>query len=64
MRVANIYDLNAKTYLFKLAKPDEKVLLVIESGIRVHTTAFLREKNVIPSQFSMKVRVALIFSMW
>jgi len=56
MRVANIYDVNAKTYLFKLARPEDKVFLVIESGIRAHTTAFSREKNIMPSQFSMKVK--------
>ena len=56
MRVANIYDLNSRTYLLKFQKPDEKVFLLIESGTRIHTTKFARDKNNIPSGFSMKVR--------
>jgi predicted ribosome quality control (RQC) complex YloA/Tae2 family protein len=55
MRVANVYDLNPKTYLIKLAKPDKKVFLLIESGIRIHTTDFAREKSNIPSVFTLKV---------
>jgi predicted ribosome quality control (RQC) complex YloA/Tae2 family protein len=55
LRVANIYDLNPKTYLLKFAAPDKKVFLLIESGIRIHTTEFQREKNNIPSLFSLKV---------
>jgi len=44
LRVANIYDINGKTYLLKLAQPDRKVFLLLESGIRIHTTDFAREK--------------------
>jgi predicted ribosome quality control (RQC) complex YloA/Tae2 family protein len=33
LRVANIYDINHRTYLFKLAKPDHKAFLLIESGM-------------------------------
>lgn len=32
LRLANVYDLNQKTYIFKFAKPDLKVSLLIESG--------------------------------
>lgn len=54
-RLANIYDLNKKTYLLKFAKTDNKVFVVIESGIRIHTTTYTRERNDIPSIFAMKV---------
>jgi len=32
LRVANVYDVNPKTYLFKLARPDRKEFLLMESG--------------------------------
>lgn len=56
MRVANVYDINAKTYLFKLARGDDKVFLLVESGTRLHSTDFAREKSNTPSGFTMKVR--------
>jgi predicted ribosome quality control (RQC) complex YloA/Tae2 family protein len=57
MRCANIYDLDAKTYMIKLALPDrEKVQLILESGVRFHTTQFDREKADLPSNFTMKLR--------
>ena len=57
MRAANIYDVNAKTYLLKLAEPGrEKEVLVIESGTRFHTTKFDLDKNMMPSGFAMKLR--------
>jgi predicted ribosome quality control (RQC) complex YloA/Tae2 family protein len=37
MRAANIYDIDKKTYLIKLAKPPNKAMLLLESGIRVRT---------------------------
>ena len=76
-RLANVYDLNDKTYLLKFSIPqntgnvtnaaDEgavtnaksdrsKIILLIESGIRLHTTKYTREKNDMPSPFSMKLR--------
>jgi hypothetical protein len=60
-RLANIYDLNDKTYLFKFATAgmSEKVMLLVESGIRFHTTKYAREKNNnngLPSPFAMKLR--------
>ena len=57
-RVANIYDLNDKTYLFKFAVPgkSEKQLLLLESGVRFHTTKYARDKNDLPSPFAMKLR--------
>ncbi len=57
LRVSNIYDVNPKTYILKLVQPDKKALLLIESGIRVHTTQYAREKANIPSVFTLKVRI-------
>jgi predicted ribosome quality control (RQC) complex YloA/Tae2 family protein len=57
--VANCYDLSTKTYLFKLAKPDSKVFLVIESGVRIHSTTFSREHKDVPSVFTLKLRKAI-----
>ncbi|XP_006899268.1 PREDICTED: nuclear export mediator factor NEMF [Elephantulus edwardii] len=56
MRVNNVYDVDNKTYLIRLQKPDLKATLVIESGIRIHTTEFEWPKNMMPSSFAMKCR--------
>ncbi|ORZ33739.1 fibronectin-binding protein A N-terminus-domain-containing protein [Catenaria anguillulae PL171] len=56
MRLQNVYDINAKTYLFKFGRPQEKQLVLVESGIRVHSTEFEREKPPQPSPFAMKLR--------
>jgi len=56
MRLQNCYDINPRTYLFKFSKPDAKELVLIESGIRMHTTDSAREKNIMPSSFSAKLR--------
>ena len=58
-RVANCYDINSKTYLLKLAKPDSKMILLLESGIRLHTTAFVRDKGNVPSGFTLKLRASI-----
>ena len=55
-RVANVYDLDAKTYLLKCAKAGEKTMVLIESGIRIHSTDFIRDKSNMPSGFSLKLR--------
>ena len=36
-------------------RPDEKVMLLVESGCRMHATEFDLPKNMQPSGFSMKV---------
>lgn len=59
-RVANIYDLNSKTYLLKIVKPDQKLFLVIESGVRFHSTNFSREKKDVPSVISLKVWILIL----
>ncbi|NXF94266.1 NEMF factor, partial [Eubucco bourcierii] len=55
MRVNNVYDVDNKTYLIRLQKPDCKATLLLESGIRIHTTEFEWPKNMMPSSFAMKV---------
>ncbi|XP_059148218.1 ribosome quality control complex subunit NEMF-like [Physella acuta] len=56
MRVVNVYDIDNKTYLIRIGKPDEKTVIVMESGTRVHSTDFDWPKNPAPSGFSMKLR--------
>ncbi|XP_067939413.1 ribosome quality control complex subunit NEMF-like [Watersipora subatra] len=56
LRVANIYDIDHKTYLIKFTKPDSKKVLLIESGIRLHITEYDWPKAHFPSGFSMKMR--------
>ncbi|ORX62000.1 hypothetical protein DM01DRAFT_1331468 [Hesseltinella vesiculosa] len=56
LRLQNIYDVNSKTFLFKFAKPDDKELVLIESGTRLHTTQFSRDKSTMPSGFCAKLR--------
>ncbi|CRL06269.1 CLUMA_CG019098, isoform A [Clunio marinus] len=55
-RVNQIYDIDNKTYLIRLQGNDEKTVLLLESGNRIHTTAFEWPKNVSPSGFTMKMR--------
>lgn len=64
MRCSNVYDLSPKTYMFKLMNSSgvtesgesEKVLLLMESGVRLHTTAYVRDKSTTPSGFTLKLR--------
>uniref|UniRef100_A0A669BYM7 Ribosome quality control complex subunit NEMF n=1 Tax=Oreochromis niloticus TaxID=8128 RepID=A0A669BYM7_ORENI len=56
MRVYNVYDIDNKTYLIRLQKPDSKAVLLIESGTRIHSTDFEWPKNMMPSGFAMKCR--------
>ena len=45
-----------QTYLFKLAAPDmPKTFIMVESGVRMHTTTFMREKGDTPNNFCVKV---------
>lgn len=39
-----------------VCRPDEKVMLLLESGCRMHVTEFELPKNMQPSGFSMKVQ--------
>ncbi|KAJ8308820.1 hypothetical protein KUTeg_013694 [Tegillarca granosa] len=56
MRVLNVYDVDNKTYLIRLGKPDDKAVILIESGIRIHSTEYDWPKSMAPSGFSMKLR--------
>ncbi|KAJ8925872.1 hypothetical protein NQ315_009724 [Exocentrus adspersus] len=56
LRVNNIYDIDNKTYLIRLQRNEEKFVLLLESGNRIHTTNFEWPKNIAPSGFSMKMR--------
>ncbi|XP_051129240.1 uncharacterized protein LOC127250124 [Andrographis paniculata] len=64
MRCSNVYDLTPKTYVFKLMSSSgvtesgesEKVLLLMESGVRLHTTVYMRDKSNTPSGFTLKLR--------
>lgn len=38
MRVNKIYDVDKKTYIIKIQKPEDKKVLIVESGARIHTT--------------------------
>lgn len=57
MRVNQIYDIDHRTYLIRLQRSEEKCVLLLESGNRIHTTAFEWPKNTAPSGFSMKVKL-------
>ena len=41
-------------------RPDDKAVIVLESGIKIHSTEFEWPKNPAPSSFSMKVGCSLI----
>uniref|UniRef100_A0A1I8A147 NFACT-R_1 domain-containing protein n=1 Tax=Steinernema glaseri TaxID=37863 RepID=A0A1I8A147_9BILA len=56
MRVVNVYDIDSKTYLIKLQKPDYKCVILFECGKRLHRTSFDWPKAQFPSSFSMKFR--------
>ena len=64
MRVNQVYDIDNKTYLFKFTKTANqsqseesvKQMLLIESGIRIHSTEYEWPKNTSPNGFTMKLR--------
>jgi predicted ribosome quality control (RQC) complex YloA/Tae2 family protein len=56
MRLANIYSLSNKLFCFKFAAPSVKKYLLMESGIRLHLTAYAREKDAMPNSFATKLR--------
>lgn len=67
MRVNQIYDIDNKTYLIRFQRNEEKCILLLESGNRIHSTAFEWPKNMAPSGFSMKVcifRMIIMKSMY
>ncbi|KAL7676953.1 hypothetical protein ACOME3_003202 [Neoechinorhynchus agilis] len=54
--ISTIYDLNPKTYLFKLKRHEETTMMLIESGCRIHSTDYNWPKNQFPSMVTMKLR--------
>lgn len=54
-RLMNIYD-GSKFILLRFNTSESKILVLIESGIRIHLTNYIREKNLIPSNFNVKLR--------
>ncbi|KAJ1725624.1 hypothetical protein LPJ61_005633, partial [Coemansia biformis] len=56
LRLQGIYDVNAKTMLLKFTRPGSKELVIVESGIRIHTTEYARDKAATPSSFCIKLR--------
>ena len=55
LRVINVYDIDNKSYIVKLGQ-EVKTMLYIESGSRMHITAFDWPKQLMPSAFSAKCR--------
>jgi predicted ribosome quality control (RQC) complex YloA/Tae2 family protein len=56
-RVSNVYQLDSKTLLFNLHKPEKPIFgLVLESGRRLHLTAYALEKPLTPPAFCMALR--------
>ena len=57
-RISNVYDVNAKTYLLKLSKPDSKVLLLRSSPDSLAHDRFARDKGRSVA-FTLKLRKSL-----
>jgi predicted ribosome quality control (RQC) complex YloA/Tae2 family protein len=56
-RVNNVYQLDAKTLLFKLHKVNQPpIQLVLEAGRRLHLTSYAQEKPQAPPAFCMTLR--------
>lgn len=56
-RVSNIYQLDGKTLLFKLHKPENPAFwLLFEAGKRLHLTSYTVKKPVTPPAFCMALR--------
>ncbi|KAF3480336.1 serologically defined colon cancer antigen 1 [Arthroderma uncinatum] len=56
LRIANIYDLSPRTFLFKLALPDIKKQLIINAGFHCHLTESSRTTADAPSHFVSRLR--------
>lgn len=55
-KLSNVYDINSKVYVLKLARRDYKRFLLLESGVRFHITKYELDKSSIPSNYTMKLR--------
>ncbi|GAM85527.1 hypothetical protein ANO11243_035340 [Dothideomycetidae sp. 11243] len=56
LRVANVYDLSSRIFLFKFAKPEHREQLLVESGYRCHLSSFARSTAAAPSPFVSRLR--------
>ncbi|RNE97040.1 uncharacterized protein Tco025E_09556 [Trypanosoma conorhini] len=56
LRLLNVYDISPKMFLFKFGQGENKKMLLLESGVRLHLTQLVREKPKVPSQFTLKLR--------
>ncbi|KAK2762857.1 hypothetical protein FQN54_001032 [Arachnomyces sp. PD_36] len=56
LRISNIYDLSSRIFLFKLAKPDCRKQLIVDSGFRCHLTEYSRTTATHPSHFVSRLR--------
>ncbi|KAL2374924.1 hypothetical protein RJZ57_000586 [Blastomyces gilchristii] len=56
LRISNIYDLSSRIYLFKLAKPDTRKQLIVDTGFRCHLTEYSRTTAAAPSPFIVRLR--------
>ncbi|KAL5343805.1 hypothetical protein BJX70DRAFT_7 [Aspergillus crustosus] len=59
LRVSNIYDLSTRIFLFKVAKPDHRKQLIVDSGFRCHVTHYSRATATTPSSFVSRLRKSL-----
>ncbi|KAL4910321.1 hypothetical protein BDW74DRAFT_173777 [Aspergillus multicolor] len=59
LRVSNIYDLSSRIFLFKVAKPDHRKQLIVDSGFRCHVTQYSRATAATPSTFVSRLRKCL-----
>ncbi|KAM5474272.1 hypothetical protein MauCBS54593_001846 [Microsporum audouinii] len=59
LRIANIYDISPRTFLFKLALPDIKKQLIINAGFHCHLTESSRTTADAPSHFVSRLRKLL-----
>ncbi|RPA82707.1 hypothetical protein BJ508DRAFT_413882 [Ascobolus immersus RN42] len=55
-RLSNIYDISSRIFLLRFALPEQKHLVVLDSGFRIHLTTFARETSPSPSSFVSKLR--------
>ncbi|SOV16455.1 conserved protein, unknown function [Plasmodium sp. gorilla clade G2] len=54
--VTNIYNISNKIYVIKCSKKEQKLFFLVEAEKRIHITEWKREKDVMPSSFTMKLR--------
>ncbi|KMZ78375.1 hypothetical protein PVIIG_01153 [Plasmodium vivax India VII] len=54
--VTNIYNISNKIYVLKCSKKEQKYFFLVEAEKRIHITEWKREKDVMPSAFTMKLR--------